>query len=128
MPQRGRPPADRGVFSFQASDWTAPQALLLDTSVAVDALLPPTNREQDSGLPVRRLNLRVASMMLAGALARVLDDDGAPVFQSVISRCNRFSVFGRLGMLMRDRHDPPRPRSATSWPRSRALISPRPRP
>lgn len=40
MPQRGRPPADRGVFSFQASEWRVPQALLLDTSVVVDALLP----------------------------------------------------------------------------------------
>lgn len=39
-----------------------------------------TDWEGDSGLPVRRLNLRVASMMLAGALARSIDDDGEPVF------------------------------------------------
>jgi hypothetical protein len=39
-----------------------------------------TDWERDSGLPVRRLNLRVASMMLAGALARSIDDEGAPVF------------------------------------------------
>lgn len=38
-----------------------------------------TDWERDSGLPVRRLNLRVASMMLAGALARSIDDEGAPV-------------------------------------------------
>jgi hypothetical protein len=36
--------------------------------------------ERESGLPVRRLNLRVASMMLAGALGRMTDDEGAPVF------------------------------------------------
>ena len=39
-----------------------------------------TDWEGDSGLPVRRLNLRVGSMMLAGALARAIDDDGSPVF------------------------------------------------
>lgn len=39
-----------------------------------------TGWEGDSGLPVRRLNLRVASMMLAGAMARATDDDGSPVF------------------------------------------------
>jgi hypothetical protein len=39
-----------------------------------------TDWERDSGLPVRRLNLRVASMMLAGALARSIDEQGDPVF------------------------------------------------
>ncbi len=39
-----------------------------------------TEWEHDSGLPVRRLNLRVASMMLAGALGRTLNDEEAPVF------------------------------------------------
>ncbi len=38
-----------------------------------------TDWEGDSGLPVRRLNLRVASMMLAGALARSIDDEGSPI-------------------------------------------------
>ena len=33
---------------------------------------------KQSGLPARRLNMRVASMMLAGALSRLLDDDGEP--------------------------------------------------
>jgi hypothetical protein len=35
---------------------------------------------EDSGQPVSRLNLRIAAMMLAGALARVLDPDGHAVF------------------------------------------------
>lgn len=39
-----------------------------------------TEWERESGHPVRRLNLRVASMMLAGALRRAVDDDGAIVF------------------------------------------------
>jgi Nucleotidyl transferase AbiEii toxin, Type IV TA system len=39
-----------------------------------------TDWERETGQPVRRLNLRVASMMLAGALARTVDDDGAAVF------------------------------------------------
>jgi hypothetical protein len=39
-----------------------------------------TDWEQESGLPVRRLNLRVASMMLAGALGRIVDEDEAPIF------------------------------------------------
>jgi hypothetical protein len=39
-----------------------------------------TEWERESGQPVRRLNLRVASMMLAGALRRAVDEDGAAVF------------------------------------------------
>jgi Nucleotidyl transferase AbiEii toxin, Type IV TA system len=39
-----------------------------------------TDWERDSGMPVRRLNLRVAAMMLAGALGRVSDDRDGPVF------------------------------------------------
>ncbi len=39
-----------------------------------------TDWERDSGMPVRRLNLRVAAMMLAGALGRVGSDQDGPVF------------------------------------------------
>jgi len=39
-----------------------------------------TQWQKDSGLPVARLNLRIAAMMLAGALARVVDSDGEAVF------------------------------------------------
>jgi len=39
-----------------------------------------TELEKQSGIPVRRLNLRVSSMMLAGALSRLNDDQGQPVF------------------------------------------------
>jgi len=37
---RGRPPLPRSVLSFESPDWVAPEALLLDTSVVVEALLP----------------------------------------------------------------------------------------
>jgi hypothetical protein len=39
-----------------------------------------TQWQKDSGQPVGRLNLRIAAMMLAGALARVTDLDGEGVF------------------------------------------------
>lgn len=39
-----------------------------------------TDWQGESGLPVRRLNLRVAAMMLAGALGRATDDQDDPVF------------------------------------------------
>lgn len=39
-----------------------------------------TQWQKDSGLPVARLNMRIAAMMLAGALARVVDPDGQAVF------------------------------------------------
>lgn len=37
---RGRPPSPRGVLSFQSTEWSSPEALLLDTSVVVEAVLP----------------------------------------------------------------------------------------
>lgn len=40
MGQRGRPPLPRGIKSFEASDWVPPEAILLDTTVVVEALLP----------------------------------------------------------------------------------------
>lgn len=40
MSQRGRPPLPRGIKSFEASDWVPPEAVLLDTTVVVEALLP----------------------------------------------------------------------------------------
>ncbi|HWF52758.1 MAG TPA: nucleotidyl transferase AbiEii/AbiGii toxin family protein [Solirubrobacteraceae bacterium] len=39
-----------------------------------------TELAKQSGLPVRRLNMRVASMMLAGALSRLVDEEGQPKF------------------------------------------------
>lgn len=39
-----------------------------------------TELEKQSGLPVRRLNTRVASMMLAGGLSRLVDEAGQPRF------------------------------------------------
>ena len=40
MSQRGRPPLPRGIKSFEESNWNPPEAILLDTTVVVDALLP----------------------------------------------------------------------------------------
>lgn len=40
MTGRGRPPLPRGVVAFDASAWQPPQTVVLDTSVAVEALLP----------------------------------------------------------------------------------------
>lgn len=39
-----------------------------------------TQWRKDSGQPVARLNLRIAAMMLAGALARVVDPNGDAMF------------------------------------------------
>lgn len=40
MAPRGRPPLPRGIISFEPEGWTPPEALLLDTTVVVEALLP----------------------------------------------------------------------------------------
>jgi hypothetical protein len=48
------------------------------TKPRLEALV--TQWRKDSGQPVSRLNLRIAAMMLAGALARVLDPNGQAVF------------------------------------------------
>jgi predicted nucleic acid-binding protein len=37
---RGRPPLPRGVFAFDAPDWEPPEAVVLDTNVVAEALLP----------------------------------------------------------------------------------------
>ncbi len=39
-----------------------------------------TQWQKDSGQPVARLNMRIAAMMLAGALARVMNPDGQALF------------------------------------------------
>lgn len=40
MAQRGRPPLPRGVLAFDAPDWEPPKAVVLDTNVVAEALLP----------------------------------------------------------------------------------------
>ncbi len=40
MAQRGRPPLPRGVFAFDAPGWEPPNAVMLDTNVVAEALLP----------------------------------------------------------------------------------------
>jgi predicted nucleic acid-binding protein len=40
MAPRGRPPLPRGVFAFDAPGWEPPKAVLLDTNVVTEALLP----------------------------------------------------------------------------------------
>jgi len=37
---RGRPPLPRGVFAFDAPGWEPPKAVVLDTNVVAEALLP----------------------------------------------------------------------------------------
>lgn len=48
------------------------------TKARLDQLI--TQWQKDSGTPAARLNLRIAAMMLAGALTRVVDPDGEAVF------------------------------------------------
>jgi hypothetical protein len=38
--RRGRPPLPRGVVAFDAPDWQPPKAVVLDTNVVAEALLP----------------------------------------------------------------------------------------
>jgi predicted nucleic acid-binding protein len=38
--RRGRPPLPRGIVSFESEGWAPPAALLLDTTIVVEALLP----------------------------------------------------------------------------------------
>jgi predicted nucleic acid-binding protein len=40
MTQRGRPPLPRGVLAFDAPGWKPPKAVMLDTNVVAEALLP----------------------------------------------------------------------------------------
>ncbi len=40
MAQRGRPPLPRGVLAFDAPEWQPPEAVVLDTNVVAEALLP----------------------------------------------------------------------------------------
>ena len=44
MPPRGRPPAARGVYSFEDATLFPPTELVLDTSFVLDALLPSQPR------------------------------------------------------------------------------------
>jgi predicted nucleic acid-binding protein len=44
--RRGRPPLPRGIRSFEAPDWQPPEAILLDTTIVVDALLPAQKNHQ----------------------------------------------------------------------------------
>lgn len=37
---RGRPPLPRGVYAFDAADWTPAEVVVLDTNVVAEALLP----------------------------------------------------------------------------------------
>jgi hypothetical protein len=51
MAPRGRPPLPRGVFAFDAPGWEPPRAVVLDTNVVADALLPK-QAEHDACLDV----------------------------------------------------------------------------
>jgi|SRR5665213_1477252 len=51
MAPRGRPPLPRGVFAFDAPGWEPPKAVVLDTNVVAEALLPK-QPEHDACLAV----------------------------------------------------------------------------
>ena len=51
----GRPPLPRGVFAFDEPGWVIPDTVLLDTSVAAEALLPNQPEHAACAELVRRL-------------------------------------------------------------------------
>jgi predicted nucleic acid-binding protein len=46
MAPRGRPPLPRGVLAFDVPGWEPPSAVVLDTNVVVEALLPKQSEHQ----------------------------------------------------------------------------------
>lgn len=56
----------------------APRPKRPKTKARLEQLI--TQWQKDSGYPVARLNLRIAAMMIAGALARVVDPEGRAAF------------------------------------------------
>jgi predicted nucleic acid-binding protein len=78
---RGRPPLPRGVLAFDAPGWEPPEAVVLDTSVVVAALLPKQpehspclavlERLGDNGTPVvfsRQLEIELWQVLFNLAL------------------------------------------------------------
>src|SRR4051794_19889458 len=57
MATRGRPPAPRGAFAFDASDWQPPEAVVIDTNVVVDALLENEPEHSECLVLMERLAL-----------------------------------------------------------------------
>lgn len=55
MARRGRPPAPREVFSFEDPAWSPPAAMVLDTSVVVEAMLPSQPSSKACQLFLERL-------------------------------------------------------------------------
>jgi predicted nucleic acid-binding protein len=67
--QRGRPPLPRGVFAFDAPDWEPPKAVVLDTNVVAEALLPNEQEHQ----PCVALLERLADTGTAVVFSRLLE-------------------------------------------------------
>jgi predicted nucleic acid-binding protein len=62
MAPRGRPPLPRGVFAFDAPDWEPPRAVVLDTNVVVDALLPKQPEHDACLAALKRLGMAGTSV------------------------------------------------------------------
>jgi predicted nucleic acid-binding protein len=62
MAPRGRPPLPRGVFAFDAPGWEPPRAVVLDTNVVVEALLPKQSEHQACLAVLERLGTAGASV------------------------------------------------------------------
>jgi len=67
--RRGRPPLPRGVLAFDAPDWQPPKAVVLDTNVVAEALLP---NEQEHR-PCVALLERLADHGTAVVFSRLLE-------------------------------------------------------
>ncbi len=63
MTQRGRPPLPRGVLAFDAPDWEPPQAVVLDTNVVAEALLPNQPEHSACAAVLRRFATDGTSIM-----------------------------------------------------------------
>lgn len=69
MAPRGRPPLPRGVFAFDAREWQQPEAVLLDTNVVAEALLP----NQPEHVPCAAVMKRLADEKTTVIFSRLLE-------------------------------------------------------
>lgn len=69
MAKRGRPPQPRGVLAFDAPGWQPPEAVVLDTNVVAEALLP----NQPEHAACRTVLRRFAAEGTAVVFSRLLE-------------------------------------------------------
>ena len=75
MPRLGRPPATRGVWSFEDTAVSLPQTVLLDTSFVFEALSPP----QPLHVPATNYLIRLATERIPVVYSAMLDLELAEV-------------------------------------------------